>query len=244
MKKPMEDEGEVFQASTKYVRGEMPHGGIDLEHRPAHFKKYPDAIKDIHLPEPDREGGGGLFELLAKRRTRRTYKPEALSLAEVSQLLWAANGKTKEGRETCLKTAPSAGALYPIELYLMANNVTGLDHGIYHFSVAESKLSLIREGDYSEEAARSCLSQPMLSKSGAVVFMTAVIERCRWKYHQRAYRYIYLDAGHIAQNLGLAAESMGLGSCPIGAFYDDEINAILGVDGVDETLLYGVTVGR
>ena len=244
MKKPMENEGEEFQAATKYVRGGMPHKAVDFDHRPEQFKSYPDAIDVVALPEPDTTGGGPLFGLLATRRTRRTYRPEPLTLAVVSQLLWSANGMTKQGRDVVFRTAPSAGALYPIEIYVMANRVDGLARGIYHYNVPDGLLSMIREGDYAEDAAQGCLGQPMLAKSGAVFFMTAVIERCRFKYHQRAYRYIYLDAGHIAQNLCLAAESLGLGTCPIGAFYDDEVNAILGVDGVDETFLYAVTVGK
>ena len=88
------------------------------------------------------------------------------------------------------------------------------------------------------------LGQASLAKSGAVIFLTAIIERTRWKYRQRAYRYIYLDAGHIGGNICLACESLGLGTCPIGAFYDDELNSILGVDGTEETVVYAFTVGR
>jgi SagB-type dehydrogenase family enzyme len=236
--------GDEYQARTKYKRDELRSTGLDWSKKPPHFKVYENPVKTIKLPAPEHEGGGALWGLLAGRRTRRTYKPKPLTLKELSQILWASNGKTKEGRETFLRSAPSAGALYPVELYVMANDVMGLNKGIYHFDVAGNRLSMIREGDYSEEAAQAALGQQMLAKSGAVVFMTAIVERAKWKYEARAYRYMYLDAGHIGQNMCLAAESLGLGICPIGAFYDDELNAILGVDGVEETVLYAMTIGR
>jgi len=244
MKLDKENIGDQYQQITKYRRDDMPKGGLDFDKKPPHYKEYAHPLAVISLPEPLHEAGGPLWEMLASRRTRRTYKPEPLSLAIVSQLLWAAGGKTKEGREAVLRSAPSAGALYPIEMYLMANDVTGLEKGIYHYGVAGHRLSLIREGDFAEVASSAALNQSMLAKSGVVIFMTAVIERTRWKYRQRAYRYIYLDAGHIGQNICLAGESLTLGVCPIGAFHDDEINAILGVDGVEETIVYAMTVGR
>jgi SagB-type dehydrogenase family enzyme len=239
-----ENVGDAYQAETKYVRGELPHRGIDLLKRPPQFKIYDHAANRVDLPQPEKADGEGIWGVLQARRTRRTYKPEPLTLMQLSQLLWAGDGKTKEGRETFLRSAPSAGALYPIEIYVMANNVEGLEKGIYHFDVENARLSFILPGDFGEAAAHAALDQPMLAKSGAVIFMTAVVERTRWKYDQRAYRYIYLDAGHIGQNLCLAAQGLGLGACEIGAFYDDELNGILKVDGVEETVVYAITVGR
>jgi len=244
MKLDKENIGDQYQQLTKYKRDDMPKGALDFEKKPSHYKVYDKPLAVISLPEPLHEGGGPLWEILAARRTRRTYKPEQLSLAIVSQLLWAAGGKTKEGREASLRSAPSAGALYPIEMYLMPNDVAGLEKGIYHYDVPGHRLSLVKEGDFAALAAHAALEQSMLAKAGAVIFMTAIIERTRWKYRQRAYRYIYLDAGHIGQNICLAGESLALGVCPIGAFHDDEINEILGVDGVEETIIYAMTVGR
>jgi SagB-type dehydrogenase family enzyme len=244
MKVDKQNAGEAFQGLTKYSRDDMPRGGLDWDARPARHKRYDEPLGVVELPAPVTEGGGELWVLLAKRRTRRTYTSEPLGMDDISQLLWAADGKTREGRDNVLRTAPSAGALYPVELYLMANRVDGLEPGIYHYGVPGHTLSLIRRGDCSEEAASGSLGQAMLAKSAAVVFMSAVVGRSSWKYAQRAYRYIYLDAGHIAQNICLACESMHLGVCPIGAFYDDELNSILGIDGVDETVLYAMTIGR
>jgi len=244
MKIDKDNIGDCYQQVTKYTRDDMPKGGPDFDKKPGHYKIYDRPVCVISLPEPLRDGGGALWEVIAERRTRRTYRPEPLTLSILSQILWAANGKTKEGRETFLRAAPSAGALYPIELYVMANDVDGLEKGIYHYDTPQHRLSMVREGDFSETAAKAALNQTMLSKSGAVIFLSAIVERTRWKYRQRAYRYIYLDAGHIAQNIFLACGSLSLGACPIGAFYDDELNAILGVDGVEETVVYAMTVGR
>jgi len=244
MKVDRQNAGEAFQELTKYSRDDMPRGGLDWDARPDRHKHYEEPLAVVELPAQRSDGGGALWNLLATRRTRRTYTSEPLGIDDISQLLWAADGKTREGRDNVLRTAPSAGALYPVELYLMANRVDGLERGIYHYGVPGHTLALIRRGDYSDEAASASLGQAMLSKSAAVVFMSAVVGRSSWKYAQRAYRYVYLDAGHIAQNLCLACESMSLGVCPVGAFYDDELNAILGIDGVDETVLYAMTIGR
>lgn len=239
-----ENVGDAFQEITKYGRDDLPKGGLNLERRPGHYKVYDGTQKTIELPVPRKKGGPGIWATLDARRTRRTYRPEPMDLKDLAQLLWAANGKTKEGREAVLRTAPSAGALYPIEVYVMVNDVDGLDGGIYHYDVPGHRLALLRDGDYSETAAHAALGQTMLAKCGAVIFLTAIIERTRWKYRQRAYRYIYLDAGHIGQNVCLAAGGLGLGACPIGAFYDDELNAVLGVDGTEETVVYAFTVGK
>ncbi len=244
MKIEKDNVGDSFQELTKYRRGDPPRGGLDVSTRPEQYKVYKKPISVVALPAPEHEGGGPLWGLLARRRTRRTYKPEPLTLKEMSQVLWAANGKTKEGRDAVLRSAPSAGALYPIELYVMVNNVEGLEAGIYYYDVPGHKLLMIKEGDRAEEASAAALGQQSLAKSGAVIFLTAVLERTRWKYRQRAYRYIYMDAGHIGQNICLAAESLGLGACPIGAFYDEEFDGVLGVDGTDETAIYAFTVGR
>lgn len=244
MKIDEDNVGEAFQRITKYHRDDLPKGGPDWENRPPRHKEYERPLDVVELPFPDQSGGNPLWEVIAGRRTRRTYKNVPLGMHDISQLLWAANGKTREGREAALRAAPSAGALYPIELYVMANYVDGLKKGIYHYDVTGHSLALIREGEFGEKASLAALGQAMLTKAGAVVFMTAVVERCVWKYRQRAYRYIYLDAGHIGQNICLAGEALSLGVCPIGAFYDDELNGIIGVDGTEETLLYAMTVGR
>jgi SagB-type dehydrogenase family enzyme len=143
-----------------------------------------------------------------------------------------------------LRAAPSAGALYPIETYVVVNAVSGIEPGVYHYGPERHELDLIRVGDFGPEFARAALDQRMAARASVVFAWTAVFERSKWKYKQRAYRYVYLDAGHIAQNVALAAVALGLGSCQIAAIYDDEANALLQVDGSSESTLYMTVVGR
>ena len=141
------------------------------------------------------------------------------------------------------RTAPSAGALYPIETYLLVNNVSEIHPGLYHYQIKNHCLEQLRLGDFGNEIAQAALDQEMVAKAPIVFIWSAIIQRSRWKYHQRCYRYIYLDAGHIAANLTLCAVDLNLGSCQIGAFYDDELNQILGLDGGEETIIYMSVIG-
>ncbi|MHC4168905.1 MAG: SagB/ThcOx family dehydrogenase, partial [Planctomycetota bacterium] len=157
--------------------------------------------------------------------------------------LWASTGiqRIEGGYE--FRTAPSAGALYPIETYLVVNNVKGIEPGIYHYSIRAHQLEQLRRGSFGRQTAAAALGQGMCATACAVFIWSAIFERCKWKYGQRAYRYIYLDAGHIAENLALAATSLNRGTCEIGALYDDQANAIIGVDGIDESVICMAAVG-
>jgi len=145
---------------------------------------------------------------------------------------------------TELRTAPSAGALYPVETYVAANRITELESGIYHYSVRSHALEQLKQGDFRGKVSAAALDQHMCGEAGAVFIWTGMFHRSTWKYQQRAYRYVYLDAGHIAQNLALAAQALGLGSCQIAALYDDEVNEIIGVDGLEESAVYMSAVGK
>jgi SagB-type dehydrogenase family enzyme len=159
-------------------------------------------------------------------------------------MLWAMQGITQPGRGVDFRTAPSAGALYPVETYLVVHNVEGVDPGVYHYDVQHHQLEQLKRGDFRAAVAHAALDQGMAARANVVFVWTAVFERPKWKYKQRAYRYVYLDAGHIAQNLALAAVALGLGSCQIAALYDGEANDLLGVDGVGESTVYMTVVGR
>jgi len=142
------------------------------------------------------------------------------------------------------RTAPSAGALYPVETYLTVHAVEGIEPGVYHYAPEPHELELLRASDYRREVAQGALDQLVAARASVVFVWTAVFPRSKWKYRQRAYRYVYLDAGHIAQNVALAAVALGLGSCQVAALYDGECNALLGVDGVEESTIYMTVVGR
>jgi len=229
--------GHRFQQETKYSRP---------SYLPKRKEKPPPPVasKPIALPLPSLEPGKSLWKVLKERRSIRDYSLKSLSLQELSNLLWATQGITDKAFSPCYRTAPSAGALHPIDTYLVVNRVEGLDAGIYWFDVVDFSLTMKKRGDFSWPIAQAALNQHMARAASVVFVWVAVIHRCRQKYRQRAYRYIYLDCGHIAQNLYLAATAMDLGCCGLAAFFDDEVNDLVDADGQEETAIYLATVGR
>lgn len=233
--------GDKFQQETKYYPDSVPGRGPAQTAEPELYKTYPGARK-IALPEPV-DPGASLHEVIKTRRSVRRYADKPMTLQQLSYLLWASAGIERRERGYEFRTAPSAGALYPIETYLVVNNVEGLTSGLYHYSIQDHSLEEISPGDLGEAMAEAALGQKMCARAAVVFAWTAVVPRTRWKYAQRAYRYIYLDAGHVAGNLTLAAVGLGLGTCQIGALFDDEVNRLLGVDGIEETIVYMSSVG-
>lgn len=238
----MDNIGEEFQQQTKY-RARLTRDDV-VQHvgRPELYKSYPDSIT-VSLPMFEPEQLVTLDKILSDRKSVRRFQAEPLSPGQLSYLLWASDGiqRSEQGYE--FRTAPSAGALYPIETYIVANDVSDLEPGVYHYGLREHALERIRTGDHREQIAAAALGQTTCAKAPAVFAWTAIFARATCKYGQRAYRYIYLDAGHIAENLALAAVSLGLGTCQIGALFDDEVNKLLGVDGVRESIVYMSVVG-
>ncbi len=234
--------GSDFFQGTRYHRDRVPNHFLDWDNKPETFKIYPEAER-IELPAPIIQDGPGIWEVIHNRRSRRAYTDEPLNLSQLSQLLWATQGVTGEISIFKLRTAPSAGALYPIETYLYANRVTGLEKGLYHYNVQFHHLELIKKGDFSNDVKKGALDQGIAGQAAVVFIWSAVFERSTWKYLQRAYRYIFLDAAHIAQNLALATEALGLGSCQIGAIYDEEMNSLLNLDSNKESVIYLSSVG-
>jgi SagB-type dehydrogenase family enzyme len=167
-----------------------------------------------------------------------------MTVEELSRVLALGGGISADRWGNARRTAPSSGALYPIELYPVVHNVDGLERGLYHYAVREHALEQIRIEDLREHVVEQGLMQEFLGQCGAVVFLTQILQRMRFRYQDRSYRYGLVEVGHIGQNIYLAAASMGLGACAIGAFMDDEINAMLGVDGTEEAAIYMIAVGR
>lgn len=259
----LEHPGRAFQAKTCYHRNTMEERELDWRSKPPAYKFYSYAPV-ISLPRPgaapDEPTPPELWKCIAQRRSLRSFASVPLSLTELSRLLWASSGvtatfTTSQGQDF-YRAAPSAGKLYPLETYLVVNSVEDLEAGLYHYRptgldilerpIVEGCHSLeqLKTGDLSASVAEAALDQPMCAKAAAVFLWTAVFERSVWKYRERAYRYFYLDAGHMAAHLSLAAVAQGLGSCAVAAFYDDEVNALLGVDGQTEGIIYMTAVGR
>ena len=235
--------GDDFQKATKYTRGKSLGGNLKWADKPEIYKSYP-ACKTVQLPSQLQEGSLRFTEVLQRRKSIRAFSAQPLSKVDLSFLLWASTGiqRIEQGYE--FRTAPSAGALYPIETYIAANNLEDLENGIYHYNIRNHLLEEIKTGNFGDDLAHAALDQKMCAAAPVVFVWTAFFRRSKWKYAQRAYRYIYLDAGHIAQNLALAAASITCGSCQVGAFFDDEINSIVGVDGTEESSICLSVVGR
>ncbi len=235
--------GEKFHEDTKHTWTQIFKEIImSKPARPPEFKEYPKLPK-VKLPNP-KFRGISIEEALRKRRSIREYSKKSLTLSEMSQLLWAAQGITGKIYGTFLRTAPSAGALYPFEIYIFVNNVDDLKNGIYHFSLREHSIVLIKEGDFRDKLLRASLEQEMVRDAAAVFVLSAIFDRTRSKYGERGYRYVYMEAGHISQNIYLQATSLGLGTVVVGAFADDKINELIGIDGRKEAVIAIQPVGR
>jgi SagB-type dehydrogenase family enzyme len=214
---------------------------LDWGGQPERYKTYADAER-IPLPDPHDYRGLSFEEAVEARRSVRDYAAETLSPEELSRLLHAAQGITES--RWGFRAAPSAGALYPIELYPVVHDVAGLEPGIYHYAVREHGLELLHQGDFRAALMQAGLGQGFLGQANVCFILSAIFQRTRWRYRERTYRYVLLEAGHIGQNLYLAATSMGLGACAVGAFLDDDLNDLLGLDGREEAVVYLLAVGK
>lgn len=206
------------------------------------FKHYADAEK-TKLPT-DWEVDKRLRDILQSRRSLRRYTGVPLSMTELSFLLWASQGVTARAGNFFFRTAPSAGALYPVETYLSIQNVQSLSPGFFHFQPLEFCLERLSNAFPGKSLASAALGQNFLSRAGVVFIWSAILRRNFSKYGHRGLRYVMMDAGHICQNMLLAAEALHLGACPVAAFYDDELNSLLGLDGEEETVIYLAAVGK
>lgn len=211
--------------------------------QPPLFKAYPQA-ETIKLPAPDLASGLSTEEAIRRRRSVRSYSSEPMTLVELSRVLFLTCGINDRQWGNGLRTAPSSGALYPLEVYPVVHNVAGLSPGVYHYNIRDHALHVLRRGDMRGEVVRQGLGQQFLGECNVVLFYTVIFQRMRFKYQDRTYRYGLLEAGHLAQNTYLAATSMGLGACAVGAFMDDAINAMLGVDGTEEAAIYMLALGN
>jgi SagB-type dehydrogenase family enzyme len=236
--------GDLYHQETKYRRDTIPRGGLDWAHQPSPYKEFPYALKHFPIRPPDQKGGKPIWEAMVQRRSTREFARDSVTFAELSQLIWATQGITSRAWGYDFRMVPSAGALYPIETYIVANRVEEIPAGVYHYSVKESQLILLAEGHFGPDLQQAGLGQEMLEEASCVFIWTAVVERSKWKYRERAYRYIYMDVGHIGQNLYLAAIALNLGCCTVGAFFDEEVDRIIGVDGKEEISVYLGAIGR
>lgn len=216
---------------------------------PVYEAPIPDGCQPIQLPHADTItiGGMTLRDAVEKRASLRKYSTSPISLEELSYLLWLTQGVKRIASDhgVTFRNVPSAGCRHPFETYLSINNVTGLKKGLYRFhATTHSLLPLMVDDEMPAKLSSACLQQAQIA-TGAVTFAWAAHPyRTAWRYDARAYRYLFLDAGHICQNLHLAAEAIDCGVCAIGAFDDDQVNQLLNLDGIHQMVIYLASLGK
>ncbi len=204
------------------------------------FKKAA-AQEKVELPEFTVEGTASLEQALSKRKSTRSYADKPLKLQEAAQLLWAAQGINRDRQG--FRTAPSAGALFPLEVFLVAGDVEGLDSGVYRYLPKEHKLNKEKSGDMQGDLHRSALGQSPVRDAPAVVVIAGIYERTTGRYGDRGRQYVHMEVGHAGQNIHLQAEALGLGTVVIGAFDDAGVQSTLGLKD-NEIPFYLMPVGR
>lgn len=196
--------------------------------------------RTIDLPDPSITSELSVEEALARRRSVRDFKKESLSLRELGQLLWAAQGITSPGGK---RTAPSAGALYPIELFVVAGEVEKLTAGVYQYQPHNHKLRRVKTEDVRRQLAALAVRQDWIAEAPAVLVIAGVYERTTSKYGERGERYVHMEVGYVSQNIYLQAETLGLGTCAVGAFQDGKVRELLDLRRRERPLLL-MPVGR
>lgn len=238
-----EDVGQVYHRWSVPTYAGLLTKSFHVRPQPPPYKEYPVAPA-IPLPPPPPLGPSRLDETLLRRRSVREYGERPLGLAEVSALLHYSAGITDRRDPTlAFRAVPSSGALYPVELYPIVFRVADVAPGVYHYDVQRHRLELLQAGDFRLEVFQAAVSQEMVLRSALVLALTGLFSRVHWKYVDRSYRYLMLEAGHLGQNVYLVATALGLGPCGIGAFFDDDLNRLLGVDGHDEATVYLLAIG-
>ncbi|MFQ6122096.1 MAG: SagB/ThcOx family dehydrogenase [Dehalococcoidales bacterium] len=184
----------------------------------------------IHLPSPSQKGGMSLAEAIARRRSIRDFTSQPISQLQLSQILWAAQGtSTSRWR---YRTVPSAGATYPLEIFVVCgtNCVEKMDSGIYHYNIDSHSLILLHKEDMRLELARAALDEESIYEAPVDIVICAVYERTLMRYGARGKRYVHMEVGHAGQNIYLQATALGLATVAVGAFYDEQVRNVLGLD--------------
>jgi SagB-type dehydrogenase family enzyme len=238
---------EDFMELTKYQHQGPSQQAQGVPQPPLEIPSEPgQRLIDLPAPSTLEIPAIDLRQAIERRRTLRQYSSQPLSLDELSYLLWLTQGVQKfTKRPATLRTVPSAGARHAFETYLLINRVAGLEPGLYRFSATRHMLVEINLAPGLDSAlAEACRRQGHVKASAVTFAWIAVTARMYWRYAERGYRYLHLDAGHVCQNLYLAAEAIACGVCAIAAFDDDQVNHLLGVDGVAQFAIYLATVGK
>lgn len=238
--------GHEFMVKTRYENLEpsdqakkIPQPALELMYNQAN-------VIDLPMPEEIPAITIDFMAAVELRTSVRDYQHMPISILELSFLLWCTQGvKQVIGNQATLRTVPSAGARHAFETYLLINNIEGIKPGLYRFLAIEHKLMEVNLKDgIAEEIMNACLGQKMIANSAVTFIWAADVSRMTWRYGERGYRYLHLDAGHICQNLYLSAQVIGCGVCALAAFDDEKLNQVIGMDGEDQFAVYVGTVGK
>lgn len=237
--------GREFLKSTRYENLPPPGSAAGMARPPLELP--PLGSGAFRLPNPgDHAPAVSLSKAMADRESLRSFGPGAVSLGELSWLLWACQGvRDIPGGRITLRTVPSAGARHALETFVTVNRVDGLAPGLYRYLALSHSIETIQSGGASAKALKkACLDQEMVTSCAVFFSWAAVPDRMTYRYSERGYRYLFLDAGHACQNLCLAAEGVGCGACAIGAFDDTAADQCLGLDGESAFFIYAAAVGK
>jgi SagB-type dehydrogenase family enzyme len=241
---------ETFHENSKTSRFELPPSDHDvsahmavlaesLEYHGYPLVKLPHARAPLTIP---------LGDAILRRTTARRITRAAVSPSALSTLLGCAYGVSHDerslGYSRAFRTVPSAGALYPLELYLFVAPGADLDAGLYHYNPIKESLRFLRSGDLSDVVADTVVQPEIAGQASLIIFITAFFSRSTFKYGERGYRFALLEAGHVAQNINLAAVGLGLGSVNLGGFYDRRVDELLDLDGLTHSTIYLVAIGQ
>lgn len=231
----------IFHENTK-ITGAGSGIGLNISEeiiKKIHYKRYP-RTKKIKLPKNFKINKSTFEETIKKRKSHREFVDTPLELAELSYLLFNSAGLLNEKH----RAYPSAGAKYPLEIYPVVFNCKKVEKGVYHYDVKSHELELLQSGDFKEEMIRWVNDQNWIKNSSVIFLISAIFGRTKIKYGERGYRYIFLDAGHLTQNFYLVSATLGLGCCSIGGFMDDKLNNLVDLDGIRESMIYLVVIGK
>ncbi|MBC7220614.1 SagB/ThcOx family dehydrogenase [Candidatus Bipolaricaulota bacterium] len=246
---PIENGRQLLKATawarTRHIETDQKKG---VPHPPLQ-KPAPEGAPLVKLPDPKalQVGQVSVFDAIASRRSHRRFTRDPLLLEELTFLLWATQGVERVVRDgvATFRTVPSAGARHPFETYLIVNRVTGLEPGLYRYLALDHALAFLRaDPEFPAQVVAGCLGQEFVGQAAVVFAWTVIPYRTEWRYSVVSHKVIAIDAGHMCQNLYLACEAIGAGTCGVGAYHQEKMDALLGVDGKDEFTIYVAPVGK
>ncbi len=241
---------ELFHENSKVGRHNQ---GLSDEEVRARIRELHDSLPfegypAVGLPASRTRLGLSLEEAITSRVSTRNLSPQQISLQDLAALLHYSYGVTRDNKDNNyprpFRAVPSGGALYPLEIFFHSAHIEGLAPGLYHYSPAQNKLRLLQQNDQTARIAEMAVYREPILGSSLLVFITAMFERSIFKYGDRGYRFVLLEAGHAAQNLNLVSNALGLGSLNIGGFFDREMDDFLGLDGITHSTIYMVAIGK